>query len=81
MCRCAQYDTEMMAALYSQLKLTGMESPAMLRQYLCIAAHTLSLNTVKFLCIEMIPHSLSVIGQAAVTVASKLVDGMYDGWC
>ena len=67
----------MMTVLYDQFKLTGMESPSVLQQYLCIASNTPSLKTVKFLCTEMIPHSLSVIGQAAVTVTTKLVKGMY----
>ncbi len=67
---------EMMIVLYKQLKLTGMESPSVLQQYLCIASSTPSPQTVKFLCVEMIPHPLSAIGQAAVTVATKLLDGM-----
>ena len=74
--RCAQSDREVMAALYRQLKLTGMESPSVLQQYLCIASNTPSPETVKFLCAEMIPHQLSVIGHAAVTVTTKLVSGM-----
>lgn len=67
----------MVAALYHQLKLTQTESPAVLRQYLWIASNLPSPETIKFLCAEMIPHPLSVIGQAAVTVATKLVKGTY----
>lgn len=63
--------------LFSQLKLTGLEPPQLLQQYLCIASNALSPKTVKFLCAEMIPHSLSVISQAAVIVASKLLYGTY----
>ena len=56
-----------MAALYHQLKLTGMESPGVLRQYLCIASNIPSPETVEFLCTEMISHP--------VTVTTKLVCG------
>lgn len=66
-----------MGFLFEQLKLTGDEPPSLLQRYLCIASNVLSSESVKFLCAQMIPHSLSVISQAAVTIASKLVNGMY----
>lgn len=64
-----------MNALYDQLKVTGMESPIVLQQFLCIASCTPSPKTVQFLCAKMISHPLSAIGQAAVTVTTKLLDG------
>lgn len=66
-----------MGFLFEQLKLTGDEPPSLLQQYLCIASNVLSPETVKFLCAQMISHPLSVISQAAVTIASKLVKGRY----
>ena len=63
--------------LFSHLKLTGKESPSQLLQYLYIASRVFSPKTIKFLCTEMISHPLSVIGQAAVIVVNKLIDGMF----
>lgn len=73
--RHVQNDTETMMSLFNQLKITGNEPPSVLQQYLCIASNLPQPKTVKFLCTELIPHPLSVIGQAAVTVACKLIDG------
>ncbi len=74
--RCVQCDTEVMDCLFRQLRIAGDETPSLLQQYLSIASNALSSEAVKFLCTQMIPHSLSVISQAAVTIASKLVNGM-----
>ena len=65
-----------MSSLFNQLQLRGDECPSLLQQYLCIASYTLSPKTVKFLCSQMVPHSLSVISQAAITIASNLINGV-----
>lgn len=68
---------EAIGFLFAQLRLTGEESALLLQQYLDIASNAVSSEAVKFLCTQMIPHSLSVISQAASSVTIKLVDGMY----
>lgn len=67
---------ETMIFLFSQLKLTGLEPPSLLQQYIYIASDTVSLQAVKFLCAEMISYPLSAIGQAAAIVAGRLINSM-----
>lgn len=65
-----------MVCLYDNLQITEMDSPRQLLQYLFVMSKIPSPKTVKFICVNMIPHPLSAIGQAAVTVVIDLIDGI-----
>ena len=70
------HNPEAIGFLFNQLRLTGDEPALLLQQYLDIASNALSSEALKFLCTQLIPHSLSVISQAANSIAIKLIDGM-----
>ena len=72
-----QSNTDILSYIFDQLKVTEVKSSSQLLQYLNIAKNILSPQSVKYLCAEMIPHPLSVIWQAAVVVATNLIDGEF----